>query len=204
MNNIPSMNKIVSLIKQNFINNMVCASLSYQPDYRYYWIRDSALVYRSLIDIYLNTNKLPDGISTMDNKDKFEINSKDNLKENLKIEDFIIHLENETKIQNLNTLTGLGEPKINIDFSAFNENWGRPQNDGPALRGLNMINIYNLLKKKNFQKICDSIILPIINKDLEYTCKNLKKPSFDLWEEFFGWHFYTRIVQLKFLKEATE
>ena len=45
-------NLCVSKIKDNFINNIVCASLSYKPDYRYYWIRDSALVYRCLIDIY--------------------------------------------------------------------------------------------------------------------------------------------------------
>ena len=31
--------------------------------------------------------------------------------------------------------------------------------------------------------------------------KNYDKISFDLWEEKKGWHFYTRMVQLKFLKD---
>ena len=29
---------------------------------------------------------------------------------------------------------GLGEPKFNVDETAFTGAWGRPQRDGPALR----------------------------------------------------------------------
>ena len=37
---------------------------------------------------------------------------------------------------------------------------------------------------------------------MEYTLNNYRKVSFDIWEEKKGWHFYTRMVQTKFLKEA--
>jgi len=37
---------------------------------------------------------------------------------------------------------------------------------------------------------------------LEYILNNYDKTSFDLWEENEGWHFYTRMVQIKFLKEC--
>lgn len=168
----------VTKIKQNFINDMVCASLSYKPNYRYYWIRDSALVYRCLIDLYVHDTKM------------------------IQLEDLIIYLENETKIQNINTMTGIGEPKINIDYTSFNENWGRPQNDGPALRGLNMIRLFSILKEKGYNSLCLNLILPILKKDIEYICENYRKPSFDLWEEDYGWHFYTRVVQFKFIKET--
>jgi len=160
---------------------MISASLSYEPNYRYYWIRDSALVYRCLIDIYSHKYKS---------------------KPNVFLETFIIYLENETKIQNLNTLTGLGEPKLNIDYTPFNDSWGRPQNDGPPLRGLNMIKLYEIMKSKKYNSLCDNVILPIIKRDLDYICNNYEKPSFDLWEEFYGWHFYTRVVQYKFIKES--
>ena len=109
------------------------------------------------------------------------------------------YIENEKKIQNLDTLSGLGEPKINLNFTPFNKPWGRPQNDGPALRGINMIIIKNILNKE-FPSICYKVILEIINKDLKYTIDNYDKPCYDLWEENFGWHFYTRSVQLKFIK----
>ena len=35
--------------------------------------------------------------------------------------------------------TGLGEPKFNVDETAFTGSWGRPQRDGPALRATTLI-----------------------------------------------------------------
>ena len=52
----------------------------------------------------------------------------------------------------------MGEPKINIDGTPYNDPWGRPQNDGPALRGLNMINLFNLLHKTH-KHIAEKLIL---------------------------------------------
>lgn len=34
---------------------------------------------------------------------------------------------------------GLGEPKFNVDETAFTGSWGRPQRDGPALRATALI-----------------------------------------------------------------
>lgn len=34
---------------------------------------------------------------------------------------------------------GLGEPKFNVDMTAFTGAWGRPQRDGPALRATALI-----------------------------------------------------------------
>ena len=50
------------------------------------------------------------------------------------------------ELQNLDTISGLGEPKYNANRTAFMENWGRPQNDGPALRGLIMLQLIPLLQ----------------------------------------------------------
>ena len=61
--------------------------------------------------------------------------------EKLSINYLIRYIENCYKIQNLDTLTGLGEPKINLDITPYNEPWGRPQNDGPALRGIVLFQI---------------------------------------------------------------
>lgn len=40
---------------------------------------------------------------------------------------------------------GLGEPKFNVDLSAFTGAWGRPQRDGPALRAIALIDFGNWL-----------------------------------------------------------
>lgn len=35
--------------------------------------------------------------------------------------------------------SGLGEPKFNVDETAFTDSWGRPQRDGPALRATALV-----------------------------------------------------------------
>ena len=156
---------------------VIIASPSKEPDYKYHWIRDSALVMRPIIDMYSKT------------------------KESKYFHHIINYIENESKIQDLDTISGLGEPKININRTPFNGSWGRPQNDGPALRGIMLLKVLDLFKY-DYEIIVDKLLVPMIEKDLDYILKNYKNASFDLWEENKGWHFYTRMVQLKFMKDC--
>ena len=171
-----SLEKLVENINFSERKGMIIASPSNDPPYKYHWIRDSALVMRVVLDKYKKT------------------------KNNKYLILIINYIENEHHIQNLETKSGLGEPKINIDGTPFNGDWGRPQNDGPALRGIMMIKIFKQLINF-YPQICLNIVKNVIIKDLEYVLNNYDKPCFDLWEEIFGWHFYTRLVQLKFIKE---
>lgn len=167
--------KILENIQATSTKGVIIASPSNNPPYQYHWIRDSALVMRPIIQQYKNT--LDDSYYRY----------------------IIDYINIECTIQNINTLAGLGEPKINIDGTPYNGPWGRPQNDGPALRSLRLFEIKALLGNS---AISDILIKPMIVKDTLYIISNYNKPSFDLWEENFGWHFYTRMVQLKALKEA--
>jgi glucoamylase len=171
-----SLEKLIENVNFSEKKGMIIASPSNDPPYKYHWIRDSALVMRVILDEYNKT------------------------KNNKYLVLIINYVENEYHIQNLKTKSGLGEPKINIDGTPFNGDWGRPQNDGPALRGIIMIKIFRMLIN-TYPQICMNIIQKVIVKDLIYILSNYDKPCFDLWEEIIGWHFYTRLVQLKFIKE---
>jgi len=180
MNKKHLVNKIVSKMLDNFYftskPGITIASPSTDPPYQYHWIRDAALSIRVFIDLYKKTRE-----------EKYFIH-------------ILNYIETESKIQQLNTLTGLGEPKIKINGTPFNEPWGRPQNDGPALRCINLIQIANTIKDK-YPEITSKMIYPMIQKDVEYILMKYNEISFDLWEEIKGWHFYTRMVQLKCLKD---
>lgn len=173
-------NKIVSKMLDNFYfttkPGITIASPSTNPPYQYHWIRDAALSIRVFIDLYQKTSE-----------EKYFIH-------------ILNYIEAESQIQSLNTLTGLGEPKIKINGTSFNDPWGRPQNDGPALRCINLIRIVNIIKNK-YPEITTKTIYPMIQKDVEYILMKYNEISFDLWEEIKGWHFYTRMVQLKCLKD---
>ena len=156
---------------------IIIASPSETPPYKYHWIRDSALVMRTIVDMYRKT------------------------KDPIYFQSILNYIENESKLQNLDTISGLGEPKYNINCTAFNGSWGRPQNDGPALRGIILFQIIELISYK-YETLIERLILPIIFRDLRYILHNYRKVSFDIWEEKLGWHFYTRMIQAKFIKEA--
>ena len=170
--------KIYENIYYSSTKGIIIASPSNDPPYKFHWIRDSALVMRVILSLIENN-----------------IHTKDNL---IRVFDYI---ELEHKLQNAKTLSGLGEPKFNIDGSVYNEPWGRPQNDGPALRGLNLLKILKLLEK-DYPNLVKNQVIKMIDIDLKYILLCYKDTCFDLWEENIGYHFYTRVVQYKFLKEC--
>ncbi len=179
---------IANSTKPDVRPGMVIASPSRSnPDYYYDWVRDTALTYRSMIDYY-------------------------ELKKDPKIKKMIFTwIEAEAYRQNQPTFTGLGEPKYFIDGSGYTGGWGRPQNDGPALRAISMIKFARLLLKEGNQdyviKVLYHGVLPadsVIKKDLEYTAHHWREPSFDLWEEEMGMHFYTMLSQFTALQEGAK
>lgn len=158
---------------------MVVASPSRSnPNYYYDWVRDTSLSMKALMDYW-------------------------EIKRDPKIEKMLYTwVESETRRQNIYTLSGLGEPKYNIDGSGYEGPWGRPQNDGPALRAIAMMKFARLLidsgKREYVQRKLYSGIIPAmspIKKDLEYTAHQWREPNFEPWEEEMGLHFYNMLVQ---------
>ena len=168
--------KIFENIKKYDIHDgcLIASVSKNNPDYYYHWIRDAALVMKTLVREYKNTNDLRIFKQMVD------------------------YIKVESHFQKLNTISGIGEPKFNVNLTPYNESWGRPQNDGPALRGLVMLEMLEIFEDYYF--VVDQIN-SILLKDLTYVIENINKPCFDLWEEIYGYHLYTRGVQYKFLKE---
>lgn len=118
-------------------------------------------------------------------------------------------------------LSGLGEPKFEVDGSAFTSNWGRPQRDGPALRAIALMKFMRAYNESNpglwesrttastgdwFAKLY-SPELParsIIKADLEYVARHWPESGFDVWEEVQGRHFFTAMSQLRALRAGAE
>ncbi|MBT4792065.1 MAG: hypothetical protein HON90_10875 [Halobacteriovoraceae bacterium] len=146
------------------------------PNYYYHWVRDAALVMQAI--------------------DKtIDFGSK-------KQELFNNYISLVNHHQTIFSLTGLGEPKYNADGTSFTGPWGRPQNDGPALRSIALIKYaFKLIENGQLDFVREKLYhssLPansVIKRDLEYVAANWKNHDFDLWEEVKGHHFYTRMAQ---------
>lgn len=154
------------------------------PDYVYCWTRDSALVFKLLVDQYTQGRD-----TTL----------------NTQIRNWIASQGRFQQISNPSgtvSTGGLGEPKFNIDETAFTGAWGRPQRDGPALRATTMITYANSLGASD--SYVTGTIWPLVKLDLDYVAQYWNSTGFDLWEEVSGSSFFTTAVQHRALREGAK
>ncbi|KAG8873530.1 hypothetical protein FRB98_008908 [Tulasnella sp. 332] len=167
-----------------------------EPDYFYTWTRDSALVTSVALNNLLRTNDT--AIEPV-------------LREYAYSQLALQHMCNPSGCHEWE-LRGLGEPKYHADGTAFMGNWGRPQRDGPALRAITLTGFADYLLERGapgdikfvHEHLYELSMPPmsVIKADLEYVAKYWDQPSFDLWEEIRGKHFFTLLVSLTALRKG--
>lgn len=174
-------------------NGTVIAAQSYtSPDYAYHWVRDSSLTMDVVQSFY--------GAATGTMKSMYES---------------LLFQYATARAQEQNDadlITGLGEPKFNLNNSAFTGPWGRPQNDGPATAAITLMEFSNayigaggnisMIQEMVYDSNTNPMNAPLL-KDLIFVAQNWTSPSFDLWEEEQSDHFYTRMVQYRSLLMGT-
>ncbi|KAG6879165.1 hypothetical protein C0992_004698 [Termitomyces sp. T32_za158] len=149
------------------------------PDYLYTWTRDAALVFQTLIEQY--TLGQDDTLSPL-------------------INDYIAAQTILQQVSNPSgtvSTGGLGEPKFNIDMTAFTGSWSRPQKDGPALRAIALMTWASSLNVSQASELW-----PIIKPDLDYVARYWNETTFDLWEEVPSSSFFTTAVQHRALRQG--
>ncbi|UKZ80496.1 glycoside hydrolase 15 protein [Trichoderma virens FT-333] len=164
---------------------VIASPSTVDPDYYYMWTRDSALVFKNIVDRF--TQKYDAGLQR-------------------RIEQYISAQVTLQGISNpsgsLSDGSGLGEPKFELTLNQFTGNWGRPQRDGPALRAIALIGYSKWLINNNYQSTVSSVIWPIVKNDLNYVAQYWNQTGFDLWEEVNGSSFFTVANQHRALVEG--
>lgn len=187
----------VHRLKHHFFANFhhqgaIVASPSKQnPNYYFDWIRDSAMA-MGLVETW------------------YETSQSDYYKKRL-----IQYVTWTERVQHqIDTLPDqdiLGEPKFYIEGTPFAGSWGRPQNDGPALRASVLIRFAQQLLDAHendyvrlhlYNNTMDTKSMGAIKMDLEYTAHHWQEVNFDLWEEVLGHHFFTAMAQQKALRDG--
>ena len=178
---------------------MVIASPSTaNPNYLYTWIRDASLVFKALIDQYTLAQH-----SSAPLVDQYILAQDASL--GPLIDMFVQAEKNIQQVTNPSgslTTGGLGEPKFNIDESAFTGPWGRPQRDSPALRSTAIITYANWVIANGNMSYFTDTLWPVIQLDLDYVANNWNQTTFDLWEELDSSSFFTSAVQHRALRQG--
>lgn len=179
----------IQTLKKHLLENIlssgaVVASPSKQePDYYYDWVRDSGITMGLFAHWY---------------------ERKPSLTVRKRLQQYI---EWTKLLQNAEANPGFdifGEPKFYVSGKVYSGLWGRPQNDGPALRALALTrfalkliedNESDFVRKQLYTASMDSKEMGVIKRDLEYVAHHWRDDNFDLWEEVYGQHFFTKMVQ---------
>ncbi|KAL8831792.1 MAG: hypothetical protein Q9170_005149 [Blastenia crenularia] len=163
---------------------VVASPSTTDPDYFYTWTRDSALTFKMLIDTFIA------GAPSLQSE----------------IENYVHAQALLQTVANpsgdLTDGSGLGEPKFEVNSTAFTGPWGRPQRDGPALRATALIAYSRWLLSHGGESSVSTVIWPIISNDLDYVGQYWNETGFDLWEEVRGSSFFTTAMQHRALVEG--
>ncbi|KAJ7594619.1 glycoside hydrolase family 15 protein [Mycena floridula] len=163
---------------------VVASPSNSNPNYLFTWTRDTSLVFAAIID-------------------QVTLGLDSSLRSH--IDDFVAGQKIIQQISNPSGTVssgGLGEPKFNIDETAFTGAWGRPQRDGPALRSTALINWANFLIASGNTSYVTGTLWPIIKLDLDYVAADWNMTTFDLWEEVSSSSFFTTAVQHRALRQG--
>lgn len=154
-----------------------------EPDYFYHWTRDAALVMQTL-------------------KRLMDVPGSDQERR-----EYLRHLRDFATLTRVHQCTASpGEPKLLVNGLPYAGPWGRPQNDGPALRALALIDYAEGLLEADEAEFVEDVLYDgdaarrtAIKTDLDYVAAEWPAGGFDLWEEVCGHHFFTRMVQRRAL-----
>lgn len=169
--------------KGSVVASPVPASYDPDPDYFFHWYRDSALVMDAL---RLMRDVVPEARRHFDDFVRFSL-VLSALDGRAAPPDWQSQAEPEFRKflrKDLPAAHGEAIPaetRVNPDGTLDITDWPRPQHDGPALRALTLM-------RWGVETLEDETLL---RRDLDFVLRHARMPSFDIWEEEVGLHYYT-------------
>ncbi|MBS7706074.1 glycoside hydrolase family 15 protein [Chelatococcus asaccharovorans] len=194
--------------KGSVIAALTFGSYDPDPDYTFHWLRDSALV-MDAVRILAEDRLLGGGGEAMFadfvtfslglnalSGPRFLATAGDFRR---KIDPAFLHyVRSDAELTALVGDRVLGDVRFNPDGTLDIIRWGRPQNDGPALRALTVLRWLRMAGEHHRGEAAQALLAA----DLDYVAKSCTTPCFDLWEEKFGLHYYTELVQCSALEHG--
>ena len=109
------------------------------------------------------------------------------------------------------------DTRVNPDGTLDISKWGRPQHDGPPLRALSVLKWMRSLRgssrvsaraaARRLSEAFERTLVDaarLLQSDLAFTAAHWREPSFDIWEEELGHHYYTLRVSAAALSGGAE
>jgi len=197
----PALGQTIRPARGSIVASPEMAAYDPKPDYFFHWLRDSAIVADALREAIEDKTLEPSAVEHLIDFVAFSLklcrlDGPSFLQRGLYPEtvepSFLQHVRSRAEIAEITGDKALGEARYNADGTLDVLKWGRPQNDGPALRALVVIRFYSL---DSFPARAGDLALALLRADIDYTLSHWRLACCDLWEECIGFHYHTRLVQ---------
>lgn len=204
----PGFDQRITPVAGSIIASPVLASWDPEPDYFFHWFRDSAVVLEAL-RLLIEDGSLGDDAHghladfvrfsrSLQALDGHERVADSGWRQNVAA-DFVQFLRDDADLAQARGAAVSAETRVNPDGTLDISKWTRPQHDGPPLRALAVLRWVASLAVD--AAIADETAA-LIRSDLAFTAEHWRSPSFDIWEEEQGLHYYTLRVSAAALDEG--
>ncbi|MDP9605693.1 UNVERIFIED_ORG: glucoamylase [Variovorax paradoxus] len=178
------------------------------PDYFFHWFRDSAVVIDALRLLHADRRIGDEALRHLRDFIRFSLalNGLDG-RTVTAVQDrrarvapqLLQYLREDHELAGVHGDAVVAETRVNPDGTLDILRWARPQHDGPPLRALALL---RWTAGGHLDAALLAEVAPLIRFDLDFTLRRWREPSFDIWEEESGHHYYTLRVSAAALAEG--
>ena len=206
----PGFGHTIRPVKGSIIASPVLADWNPEPDYFFHWFRDSAVVIDALRLLFEAGDLGPEAPAHVGDFVRFslDLQALDGRKiiattawREQVTPDFIKFLRQDAELGAVHGDAIVAETRVNPDGTLDISSWTRPQHDGAPLRALSVL---RWVKVHSFDAELRALVSKLVRSDLAFTFAHWREPSFDIWEEESGQHYYTLCVCAAALREGAE
>lgn len=204
----PGFGQTVQPIAGAIVASPVLAAYDPGPDYFFHWFRDSALVVDALRLLYVARLVGDEALQHLRDFTRFslDLNRLDGRaavalpdRRTRVAPDFLQFLREDRDLASARGDAVAAEARVNPDGTLDVSRWARPQHDGPPLRALALL---RWVAGGYLDAPLRAEIAALIRCDLDFTLRHWREPSYDIWEEELGHHYYTLRVSAAALAEG--
>ncbi|HET8882886.1 MAG TPA: glycoside hydrolase family 15 protein [Solimonas sp.] len=206
----PGFAQTVRPARGSIIASPVPGAYDPDPDYFFHWFRDSAVVVEAL-RMLVEARAIGDeayahfadfigfsrSLSALDGRALVA----DSRWRDAVAADFTQFVRDDAELSQVHGAALVAETRVNPDGRLDISKWARPQHDGPPLRALAVL---RWLARIAPDAATAAEAAALVGDDLAFTAAHWRTPSFDIWEEERGLHYYTLRVSAAALDEGAQ
>jgi glucoamylase len=206
----PGFGHSIRAAQGSIIASPVLASYDPDPDYFFHWFRDSAVVIDAIRLLHEDGALGDDALRNFRDFVRFSLSLRAlDGRELVKapqwregvIDSFEQYLRDDAELSAIQGDRVFGDTRVNPNGTLDISKWARPQHDGPPLRALAVL---RWIRSVPMPAALSAEASELLRADLAFTHAHWRDPSFDIWEEERGEHYYTLCVAEAALREGAE